>query len=264
MSNNYNSPTNQMARLREAGINPRLVFGSSGATGGISTAPKSGSPSSYKYNVPDFSQKKPLQLPDGIGGYLDMEMKRAQIDAIEKQTALTQQKEANEAVENAIKVAEADNAPGYFKSRSSKLHFDKIQSLQKTELGKYSSQVAMEKLEQTKHETSKRALDVKLSSERVIGERIKNEYAGKGISSENLKMLYRQLKQSGMNDESIATTLLIAGAAGYALKNILPAGIIGKSLSKLKIGALTPSTDKSRKAPVEKPDRDKWYDVKEW
>ena len=39
MQNAYNSPKAQMARLKEAGLNPNLVYGSSANTGNASTAP---------------------------------------------------------------------------------------------------------------------------------------------------------------------------------------------------------------------------------
>lgn len=38
MQNDYNSPVQQMARLREAGLNPRLVYGSGNVTGNSSTS----------------------------------------------------------------------------------------------------------------------------------------------------------------------------------------------------------------------------------
>ena len=239
LANEYNSPKNQMARLREAGINPRLVFGSSGATGGMATAMKTGSPGSYKYNVPDFSQRKPLQIPDGLGSYFDLKLKKAQVDAIEQQTSLNQQKEANEAVENAIKTAESRNALGYYAQRRQKMHYDARQSFQKGQLGAHSTEVAIEKLEQAKLDTAKKAQEVELTAEQVLAQQIKNDYEQRGLSPNSpyqAKLLYKQLKKSGMNDDQITTTLLTAGVSADVLKNVVPAGILGGALKRMKSG----------------------------
>jgi len=74
-ANEYNNPQNQMARLKAAGLNPNLVYGS-GAVGNTSTQ-------TPKYNMP--SQEAPkIQLPDilnTLGMYHDVRQKEAQVDA---------------------------------------------------------------------------------------------------------------------------------------------------------------------------------------
>jgi hypothetical protein len=58
MQNEYNLPKNQMARLKEAGLNPALVYG-----GGATTIAQSvGTPSSLGYT------DKPYQIPEGAIG----------------------------------------------------------------------------------------------------------------------------------------------------------------------------------------------------
>lgn len=54
MQNTYNSPEQQMARLKEAGLNPNLVYGS-GADATSSSAPKVPSPMSAEFGIPSLN-----------------------------------------------------------------------------------------------------------------------------------------------------------------------------------------------------------------
>mgnify|MGYP000146861332 CR=1 FL=1 len=74
--NEYNSPENQMARLRAAGINPKTVIGGSGATGNTAaTLP------AYQEPRTDFSKRQAsLQALGMLGQFQDFQMKNAQID----------------------------------------------------------------------------------------------------------------------------------------------------------------------------------------
>lgn len=87
MQNEYNSPSAQMARLRDAGLNPRLVYGqgSGNTAGNASTLPKYQAPS-WDLNL-DVS---PLQT---LGQYADLKAKQAQIGYINTQTQLAKTKE---------------------------------------------------------------------------------------------------------------------------------------------------------------------------
>lgn len=80
--NAYNSPQAQMERLKAAGLNPNLVYGS-GAVSGNTSGP------TPKYNAPtvDFSQRQaPVDIPAIIGAYNDFRLKQAQIDNVKAAT----------------------------------------------------------------------------------------------------------------------------------------------------------------------------------
>lgn len=80
--NLYNSPTEQMARLRDAGLNPNLVYGSGSAAGvtSPSTSPK------YQTVRADYSKRQsPLEGLDMLGQYQDFVMKNAQIDLVKSE-----------------------------------------------------------------------------------------------------------------------------------------------------------------------------------
>ncbi len=76
--NLYNAPTQQMARLKEAGLNPNLIYGTgTSATQSQATSPK------YQTVRTDFSQRQsPLATLDMLGMYQDFLMKNAQIDSV--------------------------------------------------------------------------------------------------------------------------------------------------------------------------------------
>lgn len=104
MQNAYNHPTQQMQRLREAGLNPHLVYGK----GADNTASSLSSP---KYN--EQNQNAPMldpgllnrafsQLGGAFMSYVDLKQKQAQTDnlheqlnLLKRQTLLTEAKTAN-------------------------------------------------------------------------------------------------------------------------------------------------------------------------
>ena len=90
-ANLYNSPTKQMERLKEAGINPNLVFGGNNPNMQAATLPQ------YNEAAPDFSKRKsPMVALAALQGFQDAVLKAAQIDNVrsktdtEKQNALWQ------------------------------------------------------------------------------------------------------------------------------------------------------------------------------
>lgn len=78
MQNEYNSPQSQMARLRQAGLNPNLVYGN-GATATSSQGVRQSSVESYN--------PQPMQFDPGsvLGAYFDTQVKEAQIDNLKQQ-----------------------------------------------------------------------------------------------------------------------------------------------------------------------------------
>jgi len=81
-ANEYNAPTQQMSRLREAGLNPRLIYGaSSGQAAGTaaSTMPK------YQAPRPEYNYSVPIS-PEGIlSMYNDFRKANAEVDLLQQQ-----------------------------------------------------------------------------------------------------------------------------------------------------------------------------------
>ena len=92
MNNKYNDPKQQMARLREAGLNPHLVYGSGQVAGNTSgTMPK------YQAVRPE-AKVVPSQLPDTLHQYIDLKHKNNQADLVKEQQNLTESKKATEII----------------------------------------------------------------------------------------------------------------------------------------------------------------------
>lgn len=80
MQNEYNSPKNQMARLKEAGINPRLAY-----TSGVENA---GSVVRSTNMEPWRPQAPQFDIGNSLGQFQDVEIKQAQLDNLKAQNEL--------------------------------------------------------------------------------------------------------------------------------------------------------------------------------
>jgi hypothetical protein len=78
--NMYNSPLEQMRRLKAAGLNPNMVYGS-GSAAGMSAGQLP------KYNAPtaDYNYVPPVDIPSTIGMFQDFRLRSAQIRNQEQQ-----------------------------------------------------------------------------------------------------------------------------------------------------------------------------------
>lgn len=83
MQNEYNLPQNQMARLKAAGLNPNLVYGS-GTSTTASTVPAASKPDGVK---PIDYQGIFQSLSNAIPNLLDQALKVAQIDKVSQETS---------------------------------------------------------------------------------------------------------------------------------------------------------------------------------
>lgn len=90
--NEYNNPINQMNRLKNAGLNPNLVYGN-GAVGNTgSTIPHYQAPHLEK---PDLN----IDMAEVISMYNQVKMNEAQVDNIKKQNDLLELRKASEAID---------------------------------------------------------------------------------------------------------------------------------------------------------------------
>jgi hypothetical protein len=100
MQNAYNSPEQQMQRLKDAGLNPNLVYGN-GATATSNQEVRSSDPGS----------PQAVNTMAGLGqsiaslgmGYIDMKAKTAQTDNIRAQNELIQEQVRSQKLDNASK-----------------------------------------------------------------------------------------------------------------------------------------------------------------
>lgn len=90
-ANEYNSPIQQMQRLREAGLNPNLIYGN-GATHTAQQAPSAKVPE-IQNELASMGQLNAVPI---LSMYQDMQVKNAQMDNLKKQMEYTDSKIINE------------------------------------------------------------------------------------------------------------------------------------------------------------------------
>ena len=100
LQNEYNSPTQQMARIRAAGLNPNLVYGN-GVTGNSAGSTPQYEPA--KFNAPTMQAYRGwnLGISDAISQFLAYRTVKAQVDNMEAQNGLIRQQTATEATRQA-------------------------------------------------------------------------------------------------------------------------------------------------------------------
>lgn len=100
LQNEYNSPTQQMARLRSAGLNPNLVYGS-GVTGNSAGSTPQYQPADIKRAELSPYRGWNQGLSDAVSNFLAFRSNRAQVENMEAQNSLIRQQTATEATRQA-------------------------------------------------------------------------------------------------------------------------------------------------------------------
>lgn len=100
LQNEYNSPTQQMARIRAAGLNPNLVYGNGVAGNSAGSTPQY---EPAKFNAPTMQAYRGwnLGISDAISQFLAYRTAKAQVDNMEAQNSLIRQQTATEATKQA-------------------------------------------------------------------------------------------------------------------------------------------------------------------
>ena len=113
MNNAYNDPSAQMERLKQAGLNPNLVYGG----GATTTASAPSAPQASSVQAPRFQGVDALPA---LSMYMDVKMKQAQADLIEEQKNNLIQRTANERTEGLLRTLDLD----YFGTRNRRSAFE--------------------------------------------------------------------------------------------------------------------------------------------
>lgn len=199
MQNRYNAPGAQMQRLKEAGLNPNLVYGQ-GARGASGTADKITSPDVKRpqFDPGDFA---PLALAgtNALSTLYTIKNNEAQLD-------LVAQQKKNVMADTLVKVANADSTSfdTAFKELTKDLNIDLLQeSVREKQVGsdvKLNRDQREEALNATSiKEASVRVLQMKENMSRSQAERARIREAIKNIRADTaLKNLDRQLWNQGI------------------------------------------------------------------
>lgn len=99
MMNDYNSPMAQMARLKQAGLNPALVY----KNGADNVAPAVRSTSVDSWNPQPIQFNPGASFQAGLSAFYDVEMKQAQVDNLHEQNKILQQESVNKSIDAILK-----------------------------------------------------------------------------------------------------------------------------------------------------------------
>ena len=91
MQNEYNSPESQMARLKNAGLNPNLVYGN-GAEATSPSMPRAASAPTWAPHAPQIDLSG---VGQGLMMGIDMKVRQAQFDNLQMQRELMEQEKKN-------------------------------------------------------------------------------------------------------------------------------------------------------------------------
>lgn len=97
MQNQYNSPTAQMSRLRQAGLNPNLVYGS-GVTGNNAGSTPQYQPAKIQRATMEPYRGWNLGLSDAASMYMAMRQNKAQVENMEAQNKLIKEQARTEGI----------------------------------------------------------------------------------------------------------------------------------------------------------------------
>lgn len=182
MNNEYNHPSSQMARLRQAGLNPNLIYGSNAAgAAGNATAPKP-----FEYTPP--------QVSNPIAEYQNVKLFNLQSDNLRAANTLKEQQTAQSAAATALTG---------MKEAQSKLDFQRANELYQTSID-----AARANLENVQRRNTRQMLDnfrisetnanrILLIQEELTAKRAQIQYMEAGTA---LRLLEKQLKQEGIEN----------------------------------------------------------------
>jgi len=137
MQNEYNSPSAQMTRFKEAGLNPNLIYGQ------MSNSPvvRTSSPQSYNPTAPQIDLASTASM--ALGQYYDTQLKSAQIDNLKEQNILMKQDSLIKMYEGISK--NLQNQKSEFEVKKQKDVLESILNVQKAQIGQMESSTSLNK-----------------------------------------------------------------------------------------------------------------------
>lgn len=213
--NLYNSPEAQMARLRSAGLNPNMVYGSGSVAGMQSGSPPSYNPPAFK--APDIQYRnQALQIPEVIGQYQDFQMQKAQIDNVKAQTENIHARTINESFRKILLEFGAKTSEFEFGRKQDLAPFQQEIMEKQAEKSGVDVATAIQALRNMSQEELQRKLDIRYKEKGLdiqavdlerkqadlLFQRFRNDWMKAGITgSDNmiLRVLVRMLNEAGIN-----------------------------------------------------------------
>lgn len=165
----YNNPENQMKRLKAAGLNPNLVYGSGGVTGNISSElPK------YREEGTDYS----LDMNDAsrmVTDYFSTQVKLKSIEKLDADIDATKAKTANDVVKNDILATENLRQAEEFENYKELYPYQYEMKKQLAEKSTYDAQNALKSGQMMDSELKTKVLQRGLIAQEIQGAKIDNK-----------------------------------------------------------------------------------------
>jgi hypothetical protein len=188
-----------------------------------------------------------------LGKYINFRKGEAEIDRLDAETDLIKQRDANEAIRNAIMASEAEHAPGYYSNRRGKMTFDNqysnIRANVASTTSAYAQDMAIEKLKQLRVSNENLVSQGRLTFSQFLGQEIKNYWDKSGLtpgSPYSARMSYRQLTAQGVPEQQVAAGLVAAGVGTQVLRTFVPAGVLGRAIRGARRSGTSASTVRRR------------------
>lgn len=219
-NNDYNSPANQMARLKAGGLNPNMVYGTGTQAAGMAA------PSQMpKYNAPTlkYDYEPAVNLPQIIGAYQDFKMRQAQTDNIQAATENTRARTVGEGLKQALTTSTTSNKDFDLRKKEGLWTYDvEMKNLQNKKLtNDLSTQVQKLRLMSQEEQTnalqqrykekalSMQDIEMEKKQAELIFQKYKNDWMKMGITSGDnvvLRMLARMANEAGIPGFDVPTT----------------------------------------------------------
>lgn len=224
-NNAYNSPMAQMQRLKEAGLNPNLVYGNGAVANTGGQIPR--------YSAPrvGYDYKPAVDLPSVLNQYQDFQLRQAQIDNLKAQRDNINARTVSEASRSVLLGVQGKTAEWDLDRREYLRPYEAAITANRARASEAEVQSAWQKLTLMRQDEILKGLEsdykrrsmtaVDLDNEKrradLIYAQYRNEWIKMGITTSDnvlLRVIARMVHQSGLDLQSIFKGASVPGPYG--------------------------------------------------
>lgn len=212
--NRYNDPSAQMSRLKQAGLNPNMVYGTGTQAAGNSS-------SSFQAPVAQHKNIQTPNIPETIAKFHN-------IQRTDSQTANNIQQTANLAVKEAILGKEQAGAAMYYWNRAVNMH----DTAHLTQIKKTEAEHRLQFL------STKVQNEFAIQGAKVEFETVVSQWAKAGIAPSDpaiYRLTYSIMKDQGLDPSDTMLAIAVAKEAALLITQMQLSKVLGKSYGSNKI-----------------------------
>lgn len=181
MQNEYNTPEKQMERLRQAGLNPNLIYGTGKAATGMADKISTPDVQSAQFRTPDLSGIQGAGL-SYLNAMYDFDIKQAQIDNLKTQ--------------NTVMIADAALKAATTKRSNFDLQFETdlrdISASMRKELLRKTTQDIKLQLNEDERRTAMNSANLQVAAQNIL--KMKEDIARSGMERQRIRAAINNLK----------------------------------------------------------------------